>query len=236
VLGGLLFLIVIPAAIVGWRKNLDYLHTWTVQIASNQLVGRRSNFDIHSPRNQSLANAVFLWCDPVRSVLGRQLVPELLIWARQSVLGVRGVILVILAGFCLASGRRGRPLDLALGYALACAATLLISPIAWGHYYLIELPALLVVPLWLAAKGRHVGAGLSLVVPSVLAWPHYVWLKHVSWTGLLGLGTTAWFLAACGLIALDWDRPDAMNSARIMEQRIRPRRGRPESEPRSVFS
>jgi hypothetical protein len=237
VLGGLLFLIVIPAAIVGWQKNLDYLHTWTVQIASNQLVGRRSNFDIHSPRNQSLTNAVFLWCDPDRSVLGRPLLPELLLWARGSVQGIRGVILLILAGFCLASGRRNRPLDLALGYALACAATLLISPIAWGHYYLIELPALLVVPLWLAGKGRHVAAWLFLAVPTVLVWPHYIWLKHLSWTGLLGLGTTAWFLAFCGLIALSWDeRPDAASSNSIRARKNRARRRRPESEPRSVFS
>jgi hypothetical protein len=236
VLGGLLFLIVIPAAIVGWRKNLDYLQTWTVQIASNQLVGRRSNFDIHSPRNQSLTNAVFLWCDPDRSVLGRGLPPELQLWAGLSTRAIRGLILAILTGFCLASGRRARPLDLALGYALACAATLLISPIAWGHYYMIELPALVAVPVWLDRKGHPLAARLFLAVPVVLAWPHYVWLSKVSWTGLLGLGTTAWYLAACGLIALSWDRPIAAEAARIGTRKVSRRRRRRESEPRSVFS
>ena len=74
------------------------------------------------------------------------------------------------------------------------------------------------------------------MVPTVLVWPHYVWLKHVSWTGLLGLGTTAWFLASCGLIALAWDRPEATSLAQNMAMKFLPRRRRPERKSRSVFS
>src|SRR4029077_14737841 len=60
-LGVFLFLLAIPAACVGWRKNVDYLNTWASHVVANPNVGRESNFDVHSPRNQSLSNAVHLW-------------------------------------------------------------------------------------------------------------------------------------------------------------------------------
>ena len=59
--GGLLFVLVIPAACVGWTKNIEYLHTWTARVVTNRKLGPDSNFDVHSPRNQSFANAVHLW-------------------------------------------------------------------------------------------------------------------------------------------------------------------------------
>ena len=122
VLGGLLFLIVIPAAIVGWRKNLDYLHTWTVQIASNQLVGRALRLRHPQPAQPEPDQRGLPLVRSRALGAGRPAAPRTLDLGAGSVQGVRGVILVILAGFCLATGRRGRPLDLALGYALACAA------------------------------------------------------------------------------------------------------------------
>ena len=70
--GVLLFVLVIPASLVGWQKNLDYLHIWQERIVTNDRVGHNANFNIHSFRNQSLANAVYLWRkatapDPSRS-------------------------------------------------------------------------------------------------------------------------------------------------------------------------
>jgi hypothetical protein len=235
-LGVLLSLFAIPAAVVGWRKNLDYLHTWTVQVAANKQVGWRSNFDIHSPRNQSLANAVHQWTDPKRSALGRPLPPEAELWARLAVLATRGLVLTLLAALGLASGGRGRSLDLALGFSLACAATLLISPIAWGHYFMIELPALVVLPLWLGGNGCPLAARLLVAVPALLAWTHYLLLKHVGTLGLLGLGSTAWFLAACASIALSGNTSNTIGPARTRPKRSPHRRRRRESDPKSVFS
>lgn len=235
-LGAFLFLFAIPAAVVGWRKNLDYLHTWTVEVVANNQVGRRSNFDLHSPRNQSLDNAVHQWTDPGRSALGRLLPPEADRWARPAVLAMRGLVLTLLVALGLASGGRGRPLDLALGFSLACAATLLISPIAWGHYFMIELPALVVLPLWLVGSGHPRAARLLNAVPVLLAWAHYLLLRHVGPLGLLGLGSTAWFLAACALIALSWNASNTNGPARARPKRISHGRRRREREPRSVFS
>ena len=58
--GGFLFLLAIPGSILGWEKNLHYLEVWQKQIVTNERVGPQSNFNIHSYRNQSLANAVYL--------------------------------------------------------------------------------------------------------------------------------------------------------------------------------
>src|SRR5205814_4878959 len=59
--GAFLFLLAIPASLIGWQKNLGYLHVWHTRVVSNERVGPNANFNIHSFRNQSLANAVYLW-------------------------------------------------------------------------------------------------------------------------------------------------------------------------------
>jgi hypothetical protein len=174
-----------------------------------------------------------MWADPDHSLVGRSVIPEAQILARQATLGIRLLVLAILAGLCFASGGRGRPLDLALGYALACAATLLISPIAWGHYYMIELPVLVVLPLWLAEKRRSLAALPLVAVPVLLAWTHYLFLKYVGWAGLLGFGTTAWFLATCTLIGFAWT--ENVPARAVSKNRPRLRKNR-NDEPRSVFS
>ena len=151
--GGLLFVLVIPAACVGWTKNIEYLHTWTARVVTNRKLGIDSNFDVHSPRNQSFANVVHLWTatpppPPPSSSPGGPSVPTrterlgtLTVWT------VRALVLVCLAMLGLATGRRGDPLEQAAAYGLACTATLLISPLAWGHYYMIELPAIICLPV-----------------------------------------------------------------------------------------
>ena len=64
--GALLFLLVIPGSIIGWQKNLHYLDVWQKQVVMNERVGPTSNFNIHSYRNQSLANGVFLMSEAIR--------------------------------------------------------------------------------------------------------------------------------------------------------------------------
>ena len=225
--GAFLFLFAIPSGFLGWNKNLGYLRTWTTQIAANENVGRRSNFDIHSPRNQSLSNAVYL------TTASRSLPPEIRSWGNDTVRSLRIGVLVFLAGLGLANawGRRDRSLDLALGFSLASAATLLISPIAWGHYYMIELPALIVLPIWLNRQGRGKSAGLVLAFPLVLCWAHYLFLKHVAFFGVLGFGTTVWFLAVCVLIARSWkgDHSEAMPSPTTRKSHLRGVKGKREA-------
>ena len=58
--GGFLFLLAVPASLLGWQKNLGYLATWRTGIVADQRLDQSKNFNIRSARNQSLANAVYL--------------------------------------------------------------------------------------------------------------------------------------------------------------------------------
>ena len=203
--GVLLFLLVIPASLVGWRANLHYLHDWGARIVTNERVGAESNFNIHSYRNQSLANGIYLWNKSATYGFGAE--SERRVWEdRKERVGQPGV--QVLVGFILATllsvswslGRREDRLDQTTAYALACCATLLVSPLSWGHYYMAEAPAVLFVTLWLLRTGRSIIVGIVAVVPPVLCWSYYVAMPYTGGLGLLGLGTTAWFLGVCGWI------------------------------------
>ena len=91
--------------------------------------------------------------------------------------------------------------DRAAGFGLACAATLLISPLAWGHYYMNLAPAIFFAALLTAWNGRVRSAWILAIAPAILIWIHYLFLHQVAPLGALGLGTTAWFtfLAAASL-------------------------------------
>jgi Glycosyltransferase family 87 len=203
--GFLLFVLAIPASLVGWRANLDYLSEWHLRVVTNERVGADKNFNIHSYRNQSLANAAYL-CE--KSIAAR--------WAPQSRANhspdrperivhaeVRILIGLILAALLLIGcllGRQTDALDQATAFGLACCSTLLVSPLSWGHYYMAQTPAALLCPIWLLQRGRPVQARIVAVAPPVLAWSHYLAMPYLGELGLLGLGTTVWFLGVCVLI------------------------------------
>jgi hypothetical protein len=203
--GVLLFLLVVPASLLGWRANLNYLSNWRARIVTNERVGADSNFNIHSYRNQSLANAVYRWNTAATVGLGPeaqakavQARPERIVHAGVRVLV--GFILVTLLFVCWMLGKRQDHLDQATAFGLACCATLLVSPLAWGHYYMAEAPAVLFVTIWLLRTGRSIKVGVVAVIPPVFSWSYYVAMPYTGGLGLLGLGTTAWFLGVCGLI------------------------------------
>src|SRR5207237_858956 len=82
-------------------------------------------------------------------------------------------------------------------FGLAAVATLIVAPVARGHYFVLLLPAALFVPLWLIQSGNR-GAGVrSAVVPALLVVAHYSLLNYAGRIGLLGIGTTLWYFAAC---------------------------------------
>ncbi len=105
-------------------------------------------------------------------------------------------------------------------------ATLLVSPLSWGHHYLIAAPGFLFVPLWFLQHGRIRFAKSLAVSACGLLWAHYLLLDWTGRAGLLGLGTTAWFLgAAIGL--LQWSatekaaKSDSVGSERKPDQDLR---------------
>jgi hypothetical protein len=86
-------------------------------------------------------------------------------------------------------------------FGLACVATLVISPIARGHYFMLLLPALPLLPLWFRREGMPRWAVASALAPPLLVTLHYVALDPFGRMGLLGLGTAAWYLLS-GLAVL----------------------------------
>jgi hypothetical protein len=203
--GVLLFLLVVPAMLLGWRVNLDHMDRWYARVVANERVGHASNFNIHSHRNQSLANALYLGHTAVAGWTAPDGQPATRI-GRRGRLGhpaARVLIGTVLAALFLAGGslgRRGDDLDQATAYGLACCAILLVSPISWGHYYSANALAVLLVPTWLLRYGRPTQARIAAVIPPILSWTYYLGMPYVGGIGLLGLGTSVWFLSACGSI------------------------------------
>jgi hypothetical protein len=81
-------------------------------------------------------------------------------------------------------------------------AIVLVSPLAWGHYFVLWLPAVLLVAPWIDRQSYPRAALILGAAPVVLTWTHYLAMRSCGPFGLLGLGTTAWFLVACGFFLL----------------------------------
>ena len=221
--GLLLFLLAVPTAVLGWRANLGYLHTWTSKVALNEDPGLAYKAHLDSPNNQSLTNAAHLLAAKLhpgpRNVLKAQLLefattaPQRR-WAEDTAtararnadrstarvaFAVKGIVVALLLGLALLC-RRADLTGQAAGFGLACLSILLVSPVAWGHYFMWTVPALIAVPLRLDRLGQHRAARWLLVAMPTLVCVHYVAKRQVGPYGMLGLGTTFWFLAACALL------------------------------------
>jgi hypothetical protein len=230
VVGASLFLFAVPASIIGWDKNIHCLDVWQKQVVHNDRIGPQRNFNLHSYRNQSMANGIFLLSSSIVQVTdgkpaeshtgigssagdvttGDQRVVAATATdgsaAQAGRIGHPSIriaiagILIALAAVSAIVGRRANSLDGFTAFGLGCVATLLVSPLSWGHYFMAELPALLCVPVWLARRGLPRAARAAAVTPVVLSWVHYVAMPYAGGIGILGLGTAAWFLLVCGLM------------------------------------
>lgn len=224
-LGLALWLLLAPAAVIGWETNLHHLDTWVHRVAApSKDVGIQNNFDAHSFRNQSLSNAASLVTVPWSAkadgtVKGDGLARE---WphslaridtpAGMVLAASRAGIVAILLALAVSTAIRPSRLRWMALFGLSTTATLLISPISWGHHFVIQLPALVFVPL-AAWRSGHRRLALALAyVPAALSLAHYLALPWTGAYGVLGLGTAAWFLAAAGFILL-WKGGDVASSA-----------------------
>jgi hypothetical protein len=88
-------------------------------------------------------------------------------------------------------------LGLVAAFGLACVATLILAPIARGHYFVLLLPAVMFTSAWLVEHGRRRWALTMAAVPTALSIAHYVALDYAGRIGLLGIGTTVWYAVAC---------------------------------------
>ncbi len=215
--GLVMFLLVVPASLVGWRTNLSHLDTWWRTVAV-RLEDTTSDFagDSSSLRNQSLVNATerlgnwIAHCfasgpndiDPTMLRNQGVVFPMDAPVVGRTLLAVRlaaGLLLLVMA---YRVARYGDDLAMAAAFGVACVSTLVLAPIVRGHYYVLLLPAIMYTGAWLWRSGRENTALAIATVPAVLSVTHYVLLDYAGRIGLLGLGTATWYVACCILLAL----------------------------------
>jgi hypothetical protein len=210
--GLVLFFFLVPASLVGWSANLRHLNTWSSWATGpgQDLVKKGFAGDTTSPRNQSFTNAAHRFGnlihyylaanpreqgnDPSQTSGGARPMDA------PSVNALLLVVRLLAGGLLLALAyRMGRASDLlgrAVVFSLACVATLIIAPIARGHYYVLFLPAVLFLTAWLVREQHARAAKCFAIVPAVLVIAHYALIDYVGRMGLLGLGTTLWYMSA----------------------------------------
>jgi hypothetical protein len=216
VAGGLaLFLLVLPAAAVGWNANIAHLKTWWQTVAVH-LDDDSTDFagDSSSPRNQSLVNATqrlgnwidYTFDDGPNDEDPSRLRNEGVVFAMDAPAVERTLLVVRLAAglLLLAAGyrvaRSGDALALAAAFGLACVSTLVLGRIARAHYFVLLLPAVMFVAAWLWRDGRRRAALAMAIVPAALSVVHYVLLDYAGRVGVLGLGTAVWYATGCTML------------------------------------
>jgi hypothetical protein len=177
-------------------------------------MGDDNNSGFYSYRNQSLTNAVQRlgnWIafefaggpndQPGDAAASDAVKPIDEPAVQRALVPAKAALLLLLLMGCWKAARRGDGLDMAAAFGLATTATLLISPLSWAHHYLVWLPGLLFVPAWLW-RGRQTNLATAVAIaPCLLMTAHYLLLDWTGRAGLLGLGTTAWFVIAARIAA-----------------------------------
>jgi hypothetical protein len=216
--GLVFFVLVLPGGVLGHAANIAHLQTWRTRVVTNEEVGVDNDFNVRSKRNQSLANAVRRLGNRAAFAAGAgpddRLVDDLAQQATRmpmekpdvdialSVGSVGLVLLLLVAGWHVS--KRGDACGHVALFGLACTATLLVSPISWGHHYVVWLPALVFVPFWMWNNDRRAFAIGMAEAALVLMLAHYILLDHAGRVGLLGIGTAIWYLVAT--VSLGWSR------------------------------
>lgn len=211
--GGVVCLLLFPASVIGWNDNLRHLATWYEKVATKVNDVRSEDFggDVDSPRNQSLSNGVYRlgnWVayefagGPYDFMTGKAhgAMPMDAPLVSRGLLAVRVLGLLALLGAAIRAGRSGDRRLWGVAFGLAAAATLVVSPVARGHYFMFLLPAALFLPRWLIETGKRRAAFYAAVVPAALVAAHYVLLDYAGRIGVLGIGTAVWYFAACGRV------------------------------------
>ena len=218
VAGLALFFFFVPAVTIGWNDNLRHLETWYTRVASNDHVGPAHQFDIHSVRNQSLANAVYRlgnWIefkvaggpdDRIAYDLPRteERLPMDTAMVAQIIMGIRAFLVILLVLVAVRWHPGADPIGPAAVFGLACAMTLPLSPISWGHHFVILLPGVLFLPLALYVQGRSLAASALAISAAALLLMHYSALELAGGIagrlGVLGIGMTIWCTAASAFL------------------------------------
>ncbi|MBS0267159.1 MAG: DUF2029 domain-containing protein [Planctomycetes bacterium] len=214
--GGFLFALLIPSLCLGWQANWSHLQTWYYRVATKVNHDRTDRFAENgcTPRNQSLTNAIHRFGNWAAFVTGRgpddrivdTEIPEIGKmpmdhWLVARGLQVaRGAATLLLLAVMVALGRCGDRLSLGFALGLACVATLVVSPVSRGHYFLLFVPAVMFGGLWMWERCSARAASAIVVIPLTLCVLHYLALNVLGRIGVLGIGTAIWFAAVCSLV------------------------------------
>ncbi len=235
VIGLVIGIWILPASIVGWNQNQMNLETWRREVLArtNELSNDPFAGDSHSAKNQSPMNGFWLLGNTLMSTeqfrsSTRKMSPMDLTSGRFVLTTVRCVSIVSTAVALLAILWRGGSSSLLVAFALANAATLLVVPIARGHYFMAMWPAAVWVPRWLNGvwfdeeEGRRIQhrSGLSSLarqsaaialtqIPPILLILHYVLERYTGPLGVLGIGVWLWLLLLT--VAVLTNRPVPFN-------------------------
>ncbi|HTU23937.1 MAG TPA: glycosyltransferase 87 family protein [Pirellulales bacterium] len=208
--GMALWLLVVPALAIGWQRNLDCLARWASLVPTKAIDTGPGLFagDSYSVRNQSLVNAVRHlgnWIPEESGGPGDRLpfsapndaprakhnaaVDQVLLAVRLAVLGTAALAAVW-------AGRRQLPLAGAAVFGLGMVATLVVSPVARTHYFLLVAPAVLFAAWFVDRAGWPRRAQWLAWTPTVLVVPHYLFPAEAGRIGWLGIGIAVWLIAA----------------------------------------
>jgi hypothetical protein len=207
--GLVLWLLVVPAVALGWSTNLAYLAEF-----NGRVLQRRALDDARDAAwaNKSLVHAArraTYWAvdrahDPGRDGLiwwtprGKGTPLPLPLTPAQRVAGV-AVILTLGAGllaFLWRLGRERSAVAVAAGVGVSWSVTLAASPLTWGHYFVLVLPAAAYLPLWAWSRGWSraaltiAGSGLAVAWSSndpFNAWVPARWMGvwHTAWLAVV---------------------------------------------------
>ena len=211
--GMIFFLLLVPTMLIGWDDNSRHLRAWYTGVVVNERLGETHNFEFHGSHNQNLNNAVYLlgnWfaytftggpddrgsslpiapptplpmdAPIVRTVL---VVPQVLLALLLIAVAVRWHWETEGAGQVAAFG-------------LACAMSLPLSPISWGHHFLILLPGILFIP-WALYEAHRPAARWLAILPATLILVHFGARDFAGGMagrlGFLGIGMAIWCIVA----------------------------------------
>ena len=204
-------ILVVPAGLIGAERNLQSLTRWWKLVATKASDAGYDLFagDSYSLQNQSLQNATrhlgnFIAYefaggsdDRRRMAEGEPLHAMDAPLADHVLAGLRLAIVVLAGWLTWQAGVRRDRLSLAAAFGLCSVATLVVSPIARAHYFVLLVPAMPLVPLWFARAGHaKFGARWAAWIPAGLVLAHYLVNPVAGRLGLLGIGTATWFAAS----------------------------------------
>ncbi len=229
---------IVPACLVGWSANVRHLDSWYSWATTSTQVENPLEGDNTSVRNQSLTNAAHRfgnWWGYYFAGQPSDLGPEQLrLGGRGLAMDVPVVGALLLALRLLEGGlllplayRLGRThdaLERTVGFALACVSTLVIAPVARGHYYMLFLPAVLFLTVWLLRQHRPRTAVCFAVLPAAIVLAHYAAIDYAGRIGLLGLGTALWFTSAAMILLVPARRVGVQSESRdeLLRQHLIP--------------